>query len=235
MFRRLFPQHLTQKPGFFKPEGTKPGFWPQLLILIIACVLTACGGGATPQLIGAYPRGSETGAYTSSEGAPMNTLVVYNAYLELEVYDVGSAAERAKQLAYDYGGYLASSQSWYQGDEQYATLTLAVPVAHYDDLRDSLLRLGTLKSESTSGELINTYDGSNGWNTFSNITVQLRPASIPGRTVEAASSWIAGVVSFIAHVATVLFWIAVVVAPPFFMVVGIISALRWLINRFRRP
>jgi hypothetical protein len=213
MFRRLFP----------------------LILLTITSILAACGGGATPQLIGAYPRGSETGAYPSSEGAPMNTLVVYNAYLELEVYDVDSAAERAKQLAYDYGGYLASSQSWYQGGQPYATLTLAVPVARYDDLRASLLRLGTLTHESTSGELINTYDGSNGWNTFSNITVQLRPASVPNRAVEAASNWIADVVAFVFRLATGLFWIAVVVAPPFFMVVGVVSALRWLINRFRRP
>jgi len=203
--------------------------------IFIACILAACGGGATPQLIGSYPRGSETGAYTASEGAPMNTLVVYNAYLELEVYDVDSAAERAKQLAYDYGGYLASSQSWYQGSQQYATLILAVPVARYDDLRDSLLRLGTLKSESTSGELINTYDGSNGWNTFSNITVQLRPASVPNRAVEAASNWIADVVAFVFRLATGLFWVAVFLAPPFFMVVGVVNTLRWLIARFRRP
>lgn len=204
------------------------------ILILIACILAACGGSATPQIIGSYPRGSETGAYTSSEGAPMNTLVVYNAYLELEVYDVGSAAERAKGLAYDYGGYLASSQSWYQGSQQYATLTLAVPVAHYDDLRHSLLRLGTLKSESTSGDLINTYDGSNGWNTFSNITVHLRPASVPNRAVEAASNWIADVVAFVFRLATGLFWIAIVVAPPFFMVVGFINTLRWIVARLRR-
>ena len=94
----------------------------------------------------------------------MNTLVVYNAYLELEVYDVDSAARQAKQLAYDYGGYLVSSQSWYQDDERYATLTLAIPVARFDTARDALLRLGTLTHESTSGDLINTNDGSDGWN-----------------------------------------------------------------------
>lgn len=206
------------------------------LLLIITCVLTACGGSATPQLIGSYPRGSEAGAaYTSSEGAPMNTLVVYNAYLELEVYDVDSAARQAKQLAYDYGGYLVSSQSWYQGDERYATLTLAVPVARFDSAREALLRLGTFTHESTSGDLINTNDGSDGWNTFSNITVQLRPASIPGRAVDAAANWISGIVSFIFQVTTALFWAGLFLAPPFFMVVGFVSTLRWIVARLRRP
>ncbi|MBI3242973.1 MAG: DUF4349 domain-containing protein [Chloroflexi bacterium] len=205
------------------------------LILILALALAACGGSATPQLIGSYPRGSESGVVTSSGNAPANTLVVYNAYLELEVYNTDSAADRAEQVAYEHGGYLVSSQSWYQGNEKYATLTLAVPVAYFDLAREDLLRLGKATHESTSGELVGTGDGSNGWNTYSNITVQLRPTPVLGRAGEAASQWINNAVSFIFGLTTALFWIAVFLTPPFLMIVGFFATLRWLVARFRRP
>lgn len=206
-----------------------------LLALLGALALAACGGSATPQLIGSYPRGSEGGVVTSPGSAPANTLVVYNAYLELEVFDTDSAADRAEQVAYDYGGYLVSSQSWYQDDQKYATLTLAVPAARFDSAHEALLRLGTLKSESVSGDLVSTGDGSNGWNTYSHITVQLRPAPILGSAGEAASQWINNTVSFIFSLATALFWIAVFVTPPFLMIVGFITSVRWLAAKFRRP
>ena len=206
-----------------------------LLALFATLALAACGGSATPQLIGSYPRGSEDGVITSSGSAPANTLVVYNAYLELEVFDTGSAADRVEQVAYDYGGYLVSSQSWYQDDQKYATLTLAVPAARFDSAHEALLRLGTLKSESVSGDLVNTGDGSSGWNTYSHITVQLRPAPGLGRAGEAASQWINSAVSFIFSLAAALFWIAVFVTPPFLMIVGFITSVRWLAAKFRRP
>ncbi len=204
------------------------------LTLLIAATLAACGGSATPQLIGSYPRGSEEGVVTSSGGAPTNTLVVYNAYLELEVFDVASAAKQAEQLAYEYGGYLVNSQSWYQDDQKYATLTLAVPVNRFDSAREALLRLGTLTHESTSGELVGTGDGSNGWNTYSNITVQLRPTAFTARAAESASAWLSGSMLFIFYAVSALFRIAMFIMPPFFMIVGFFATLRWLVARFRR-
>jgi hypothetical protein len=207
-------------------------------ILLLALALTACGGNATPQLIGSYPRTSDSGASTTSAGAPTNTLVVYNAYLELEVANTDSAADRAEQVAYDYGGYLVSSQSWYQDDQKYATLTLAVPAARFNSAREALLRLGTLKSESVSGDLVSTGDGSNGWNTYSHITVQLRPAppaislpSIapgwnPAETFRNAFSVFASIFTFLVDV---VIWTAVVAGP--FVLMGL--GLRTLARRWR--
>lgn len=207
------------------------------LILLLLVVLPACGS-RTPQLIGSYPKA----ASPTYPPPPANLLLVYNAYWELEVSNVDSAAQRAAQIAYDRGGYLASSQAWYQGDEKYATLTLAVPAAQFDSARQALLGLGTLKSESVSGSLVNAGSGANGWNTFSNITLQLRQAPpafrlpsfptfgwSPARTFAQAFGVFASMFAFLVDI---LIWAAVVIGP--FVLMGL--GLRALLRRVRpRP
>lgn len=206
---------------------------------ILPLAFAACSGSATPQLIGSYPKGGESG--TTYPPPPANLLVVYNAYLELEVSNVDSAADRAIQAAYDRGGYLVSSQAWYQGNRKYATLTLAVPVAQFESTKKALLRLGTLITENTSGELVNTGSGATDWNTFSNVTVQLRstPAALelpslpstgwsPMRTFEQAFGVFASIFTFLVDI---VIWVAVIVGP--FVLMGL--GARALIRRMRKP
>ncbi len=211
-----------------------------LITLVVAAgalTLAACSGSATPQLIGSYPKG----ASPTYVPPPANLLVVYNAYLELEVSNVDSAADRAIQAAYDRGGYLVSSQTWYQGDRKYTTLTLAVPVAQFESTKKALLRLGTLITQSTSGQLVNTGSGATGWNTFSNVTVQLRaaPAALelpsvpsigwnPMRTFEQAFGVFASIFAFLIDI---VIWVAVIVGP--FVLMGF--GARSLLRRLRRP
>jgi hypothetical protein len=206
--------------------------------LPVVC-LAACSGSAAPQLIGSYPK--DTGSSPTYAPPPENLLVVYNAYLELEVYETDSAARRATQLAYDHGGYLVSSQSWYQNDRKYTTLTLAVPVAQFDAVRQSLLGLGTLIAENVSGDRVSTRYSVDGWNTFSNITVQLRPspASIilpalpsfgwnPARTFEQAFGVFASIFTFLVDI---VIWVVVIVGP--FVLMGL--GARALMRRLRHP
>ncbi len=214
--------------------------WFAVSILpILPLALAACSGSATPQLIGSYPKGGESRATYPS--APANLLVVYNAYLELEVSNVDSAADRAIQAACDRGGYLVSSQAWYQGDRKYATLTLAVPVAQFESTKKALLRLGTLITENTSSDLVSTGSGATDWNTFSNVTVQLRaaPAALefpslpsigwnPVRTFEQAFGVFASIFTFLVDI---VIWIAVIVGP--FVLMGF--GARSLLRRLRRP
>jgi hypothetical protein len=54
-------------------------------------------------------------------------MVIKNAEMELMVEEVDTAIERVNQLAADYGGYIISSQTWYEDELKYATLRLAVP------------------------------------------------------------------------------------------------------------
>jgi hypothetical protein len=212
-----------------------PRCWLALLV-VAALALAACSGSSTPQLIGSHPKG----ASPTYAPPPANLLVVYSAYLELEVSNVDSAADRATQAAYDHGGYLVSSQSWYQGDRKYTTLTLAAPVAQFESAKRALLRLGALVGESTSGELISADSGASEWNTFSNITVQLRPAPgialpslpstgwNPARTFERAFGVFASIFTFLADV---VIWVTVIAGP--FVLVG--WGARALVRRLRRP
>jgi hypothetical protein len=203
---------------------------------LAAVVLAACGGSASPQLIGSYPKGS--GASSTYAPPPSNLLVVYNAYLDLEVADTDRAAQRATDLTYNYGGYLVSSQSWYQDNRKHTTLTLAVPVAQFESTRQALLDLGKLQSESVSGDLVNTCCGADSWNIFSNITLQLHPAPptfrlpslpnigwSPAHTFESAFGVFAALFTFLVDI---VIWAAVVVGP--FVLLGV--GLRALWRRF---
>jgi len=221
----------------FHPRLFRRLIWFAASILPLA--LAACSGSATPQLIGSYPK--DAGSSPTYPPPPANLLVVYNAYLELEVSNTDSASDRAIQAAYDRGGYLVSSQSWYQGERKYTTLTLAVPVAQFESTKKALLRLGTLITENTSGELVSAGSGATDWNTFSNVTVQLRstPAALelpsqpstgwsPMRTFEQAFGVFASIFTFLVDI---LIWAAVIVGP--FVLMG--YGARSLLRRLRRP
>src|SRR5687768_9203105 len=95
------------------------------LSLLLMWALSACAGSATPQLIAAHP----VNAIATYVPPARGSVVVYDAYLDLRVADVGAAAAKAEDLAYAYGGYVAVGQSWYGGDQPQVTLTLAVPAA----------------------------------------------------------------------------------------------------------
>ena len=58
---------------------------------------------------------------------PEQAVLVYRLFLELQVSNVGTASARAEDLAYRYGGYLVSTQSWYVDGRQNKTIVLAVP------------------------------------------------------------------------------------------------------------
>ena len=221
----------------FHPHLFRRLIWFAASILPLA--LAACSGSATPQLIGSYPK--DAGSSPTYPPPPANLLVVYNAYLELEVSNTDSASDRAIQAAYDRGGYVISSQSWHQGDRKYTTLTLAVPVAQFASTKKALLRLGTLITENTSGELVSASSGATDWNTFSNVTVQLRstPAALelpslpstgwnPMRTFEQAFGIFAAIFTFLIDA---VIWVAVVVGP--FVLMG--YGARSLLRRLRRP
>ena len=207
------------------------------LLVLAALGLAACGGSATPQLIGAYPRD----AIATYAPPPGSALIAYDAYVDLRVRDVAGAAEQAEALAYDNGGYVAQSRSWYEGDRLHVTLSLAVPVATYAALHEAVLRLGTLQDERVTGSLSYFSDGDR-WNTFSTLTVHFAPAEpawhmptwpsfgwSPLATFRAAFEVFSGIFTVLVDV---LIWITVVLGP--FVLLGL--GLRALVRRWRpRP
>ena len=206
-------------------------------LAVAAClaVLAGCGGSATPQLIGAYPR-QVIATYVPP---PPNTLVVYNADLELSSANVESAARQAASLAYSYGGYLAGSQTWYSGADLNISLSLAVPVANYAGLHDALLGLGRLENERVTGDLVRTgYDQAQ-WTTYSNLMVHFRPAASmlrlpelpsfgwsPAGTFRSAFGVFAALFTFVVDI---VIWVMVVIGP--FVLMGF--GLRALVRRLR--
>jgi hypothetical protein len=199
-----------------------------IIVLGWAFGLAACSAsGATPQLIGAYPK---------TTSAPPPATIVYNTNLTLEVYDPAPTAERAIQIAYDFGGYLVSSEMWSVGDDQYFTLTLAVPAAQFSGAREALLKLGTLINETVTSEW--KYGGQ--WDEYSTLTVNLRPAQPslprpapinlgwnPVNTFSRAFGVFARLFTFLVDA---LIWVAVVLGP--FVLMGL--GLRAVIQRLRR-
>jgi hypothetical protein len=184
-----------------------------ILILLLGLSLAACAPGqATPQLIASYP--SEGG----SQGYSPPAQYVYDAYLELEVRNVESAAERAEELAGEYGGYLERSQSWRSDGSQHASLVLAVPAPNFEALLDRLAGLGTPLSQNISGQWVNA--GSQ-WAVYSEITLQLHQKgpnwpSIslgdwqPLHTLQQALGVSANIFGFLLDV---LIWVLVVIGP----------------------
>ncbi len=207
--------------------------FPWLTLLALA----ACGAPAeaTPQLIAAYPNTGSDAPISAEYGPPpANVLVVYDAWLQLDVSNPARAAERATALAVDYGGYLVSSQSVYLQDDLHITLVLAVPVTQFERVKRALLDLGTLRSESVSGELL---ESGYGQANFSHITLQLRPTGTfsatsggtgwnPARTFASAFGVFAAIFQFLVDI---VIWVAVVGGP--FVLAG--WGLRALLRRWR--
>lgn len=205
------------------------------LITLLTMGLAACSG-AGPQLISTYPKETGSAAYAPP---PANLLFVYNAYMELEVAYPDVAAGQASRLVYDYGGYLVSSDAWYSDGRKCTTLTLAVPVARFDSVHNALLNLGRLTREEVSGDRVSASPGADGWNTFSNITLQLKPASggahisppflswNPIHTFEQASGAFTSIFTFLVDI---VIWLVVVIGPFVLMGWGAVA----LVKRARR-
>jgi hypothetical protein len=190
--------------------------------------LTACSG-ATPQLIGSYP-------LYGTPGPSVSPARVYNTNLEIEVSDVDYAAQQAARLAVGVGGYLVSSQSWYQNDRLHTALILAVPANQFDSLRRSLIGLGRLLGEQVTSQsapypsewpqpsstISVTFDATPSLPALPNLGWS------PVRTFDQAFGVFAGIFTFLINVLT---WVTVVVGP--FVLMGL--GLRWLIRRIRHP
>ena len=195
-----------------------------LSLIVLTISLAACTGSA-PKQIAISPKEAPIAQY------PSQITINYRAYMELKVSNVDNAAASATQLAYDYGGYLASSQSWYTNERKVTNIELAVPTVNFDSLRVALRGLGDLVNESISAE---TSSGSGYLQQYSTITVQLRSSGVslppveiggwhPLNTIQKAFQVFLTIFGFLADIAI---WTLIVVGPFFLIFLGIRVALR---------
>lgn len=99
----------------------------------------------------AYP----ASAPISGAGAPSaaGRMVIKDAQISVLVADTDRAIERIHSLAADYGGYLISSESWYEGEYKSANMSLAVPVLEFENVLNHLRGLGEkVLTETASGQ-----------------------------------------------------------------------------------
>ena len=191
-------------------------FPKRLLISIsglLAVALAACTPGATPQLIGAYPRDGQGQPPAGGPLAP-TLAITYHAALEIEVEYIHYAVADLQALAREQGGYLLNSITWSKDGDEYAEVTLAVPDSRFEVTRSRIRNMGEVTSESVSGEITSS-DGYDGQPTFSNITVTLRPAS---------ARWSRRLLALAGSAGRML----LVLCPPSLMLIGLWTVIRWL-------
>ncbi len=192
--------------------------------------LAACSGASNPQLIAAYPSKANPKAQTVR-----SEQFVYDAFMEMDVWNPDAAAERAEERAYDYDGYLVSTQSWTQAGQKHIQLVLAVPAPNYEALHQAIQDLGTLQSEHVSGQWVSSRYGSD-WSVYSEITVTFHPKS-SGRPVIAAAGWNPVrtlerawrvFVTIFSFLVDILIWVMVLVGPFILMGLGLRVVIRKL-------
>lgn len=185
------------------------------VLILFSLGLAACAGSGTPKLIGAAPREATPGPRLISPSSE----VIYNAVMEMKVSDAEKSAARAEELSSRYGGYLVSSQLWYEDDKKHTSVVLAVPAPNYENLYRAVKGLGKLSGETVTGQLV-TYAPGGGENT-AYITVNFHPGEIswpslpiigwnPGRTIGNAATVFLTIFGFIADV---LLWVLIVFGP----------------------
>jgi hypothetical protein len=80
-------------------------------------------------------------------------MVIKDAEMELLVENTDRAIDQVTQLVADYGGYLISSQSWFDGEFKYAAIRLAVPSQAFETALTNLRHIGVkVVKETGSGQ-----------------------------------------------------------------------------------
>lgn len=93
-------------------------------------------------------------AWSPSSGPlPDLRLVLKNAILELRAGDIDRTLESITQTSLDAGGYIVSQRVWHAGGARSATITLAVPMEHFERILGHLRGLAAeMVREEVSGE-----------------------------------------------------------------------------------
>lgn len=84
---------------------------------------------------------------------PQDRLIIKNGEIDLLVEDANIAIDRVTQIAVDNGGYVLSSQAWFEGDVKLATLTIAVRSEMFEVAMRRLREIAIeVLRENTSGQ-----------------------------------------------------------------------------------
>ncbi|MEW5956898.1 MAG: DUF4349 domain-containing protein [Chloroflexota bacterium] len=158
-------------------------YWTALLLLLLALAISACAAAApaTPAVMGEAPPqemaaevspgeqeivSNESKTEAEAASAPVegsspasdrpnvyNRLIIKNAEVELRVENTDTAINRSLGIVTDYGGYVISNRTWFQGELKYATLTIGVPAENFEEMLRRLKDLAiSVTNETASGQ-----------------------------------------------------------------------------------
>ncbi|MEZ4493833.1 MAG: DUF4349 domain-containing protein [Dehalococcoidia bacterium] len=152
-----------------------------LLAILAGMALAACGDDDDDDGATAFRAANDAGdadvpasgeASSGGDGvAPgyqsslLDRKIIFTADMRLEATDVRGAYERAALIARQSGGFVERSSLSTRDDDdgqprEYATVTIRIPVAHYDDVLNDLRAMNgveVLSEESSSTEVTEEY------------------------------------------------------------------------------
>jgi hypothetical protein len=110
-----------------------------------------------PSPVFAVEPSTELASSNAGQAPSSNRLIIKNAELTLIVADTDVAINRLTQGVADHGGYIISSEIWFEEWEgesyKYATITYAVPVDRFEDSLNRVRGLAEqVKNEVASGQ-----------------------------------------------------------------------------------
>ncbi len=197
-------------------------------------MLTACSSAAPKQIASSPAEQPAEPRSIARDPSHQGEVIPYNADIELTVDDVDTAAGKVTVLAYDLGGAISSSHSWFQDGQKRIDMELSIPADQFDNLRRKLLDIGTLNSAQILNEVVNP-DDIRGRTTLA--TIHLQPATFtiggldgawsPVRTFSSAFNVVASIFRVVVDIAI---WIVVVLGPFAIIALGV----RFLLRRSRK-
>ena len=118
---------------------------------------SGAGGGALSKAN--ESKGSVPGSAPAPSGAPalqtsIDRKIVQTASIQLQVKEVGLSFEEVGRIATGAGGFVASSNFSYKGEQQFASMTIRVPEERYQTVLADLRDLGV----KVDGESSNAQD-----------------------------------------------------------------------------
>ncbi len=109
--------------------------------------------GEAPAPSGVVPISNETGSSDQLAVASSGRMVIKDAEIELLISNTDTSLASVTQMASDFGGYIISSQTWFDGGFKYATVRLAVPSDTFETALNNLRILGSdVLRETASGQ-----------------------------------------------------------------------------------
>lgn len=200
--------------------------WIKIICLfLIALSVAACSGSATPQLIAAYPGGSQGSNNVTGPNIFIPTPAPCSAFVEIEVPNLEIAAGKASELAASYGAYVTSLQSWTDNHYKLTSLTMVAPQPEFISLRSRLLGLGSPLDNS----LLGNPDYSSLAYCQISLTLAQKTSGLPSiswNPIHTLKNALSVSISIFGFLVDALIWIVVILGPFALMALGVRGLLQ---------